>query len=173
MLVYFLLDFDTLRICSEMVNTLSFIMVFLFPLIKKRKLKEVLGESLKWYYITAVAFLLIIPILSIAMSQGYSYGYYEVDDPLPLILFYVTPISATILVIIYLIHMEYNISNQHKNQLKDKYSHNLGNILQCIMSANDICNINDQISDDSKAAHEMIEQKCHDASEIISEIRKL
>ncbi|TFG21623.1 MAG: hypothetical protein EU533_05230, partial [Promethearchaeota archaeon] len=164
--IYFFIDFDTLRTFSQMINTFSFIIVFLFPILRRKELRELLGESIKWYYITALAFLVLVPILSILMSQGYSYGLYEVDDPLPLMIFYVSPISATFLIIVYLIHMEYSISTHHKNRLKDKYSHDLGNILQCIMTANDICNLNPQVSDESKKAHGLIEEKCQDAAEL-------
>ena len=48
------------------------------------------------------------------------------------------------MLIILLIHVEYNFSQNQRFELKDKYSHNLGNILQFITGYIDLISQDDK-----------------------------
>jgi light-regulated signal transduction histidine kinase (bacteriophytochrome) len=75
---------------------------------------------------------------------------------------------------VFLVHLEYNISNSQKFQLKDKYSHEMGNILQVIQSSIDLLSQKkDQNDVDSLEGRELIKTKCQEASTLIREIRDL
>lgn len=71
-----------------------------------------------------------------------------------------------------IIHLEHNIANQEKFQLKDTYSHNLGNIIQVIFSASLLSEM-DKTAEGESEKLQLIQKKCNEASEIIKEIRKL
>ena len=79
-----------------------------------------------------------------------------------------------IILVILLIHVEYNFSNNQRFELKDKYSHNLGNILQYITGYSDILSQNDKSEDkESSELQSLFKQKCKEASGLLREIRDL
>jgi hypothetical protein len=111
--------------------------------------------------------------LYIITSMQYGYGAYDADDPIIIMTNYIPIIIATLLMILLLIHLEYNISDKKKFELKDKYSHNLGNIMQAISTANEIINKKEVSKAESTELGELIETKIKEASELIREIREL
>ena len=159
-------------ICNAMLNILI-ISTFVIPLIKINKLKKSMGKSITWYYATVLLFLSYFPVTIISYMLGYGYGLYNVDIPILIMLNYIPTISATVLLIILLIHIEYNSSASQKFELKDKYSHNLGNILQTISS------IFELMSNEAFSETELIEMKkllmnkINEASELLKDIREI
>ena len=155
------------------INVLYFI-AFLLPIFRVRKSKERLGKSMMWYYAVIISFFMYLPVSFFIITQGHDYGLYNVNEPVLVILNYIFPMATTILLIVFLVHLEYNISNSKKFQLKDKYSHEMGNILQVIQSSIDlISQKNDKNNIDSLEGQELIKTKCKEASNLIREIRDL
>ena len=86
---------------------------------------------------------------------------------------YIPSIGASILLIVLLVHLEYTTSARHQFDLKDKYSHNLGNILQVVTSASDLTELNYDQGKDIKPNLELIKEKTEKAGELIKQIRDL
>ena len=72
------------------------------------------------------------------------------------------------LMIIFFIHLEHNISIKKSAILKDHYSHDLGNIIQIIIGEVEVISMDNDSED-----LQVINQKCVEAAEHIRNIRKL
>ncbi|MHA2233613.1 MAG: hypothetical protein ACXAB4_14115, partial [Candidatus Hodarchaeales archaeon] len=106
-------------------------------------------------------------------SSEYSYGFYQSTDNPAVIVNYLFAIGITAVILVLFIHIEYSISQVEKYQLKDKYSHNLGNILQALTSAASLLELRKSRSQEDLLNLELIQQKCVEASSLVKEIRKL
>ena len=81
--------------------------------------------------------------------------------------------AASLLLIILLVHVEYNSSASQKFELKDKYSHNLGNILQTISSTFELI-IKEAFSEtELNKMNKLIMDKIKEASKLLKEIREI
>ncbi|MFX1390918.1 MAG: hypothetical protein ACFE9Z_12710 [Promethearchaeota archaeon] len=149
--------------------------VYIVPLLNWKKFKERMGLALKWYYIflISLAIYIVISIYISSQNLGY-YGVYSSYDIFLLILNYFTSILFYIMLIILLIHVEYNFSHNQRFELKDKYSHDLGNILQFITGYIDIISQEDNFQKkDLSELKNIFNAKCKEASDILREIRQL
>ena len=91
-----------------------------------------------------------------------------------IIISYLSIIITTILIITFIIHLEYNITYEKKKDIKDKFSHDLGNILQAIESAHYLTRKNEKmVKNNSLEAENIIKKKFREASETLKQIRKL
>lgn len=147
--------------------------MFLLPFIRFNTFKKRIGKSIKWYYMTCFSIAIYIPLAILSMLTSLSSGSFQSQDITIIVAAYTSIIIMTILLISFIIHLEYTISSKQQNQLKDKYSHNLGNILQVIYSSSDLFKRISKIDDKNKEKLDLIEKKCKEASELIKEIRKL
>ena len=86
---------------------------------------------------------------------------------------YVPTISSAVLLIILLVHLEYTTFSREKSELKDKYSHNLGNIMQVIMSSSDFIKGVTRLEASQKEKLDLVEKKCKEAAKLIKEIREI
>ena len=97
--------------------------------------------------------------------------YYETNE-----LFIIIASTNTILLIVTLmllfITIENGINLEEKYKLKDKYSHDIGNILQVIMGAGGLIEDINTISDDRIKMARLINEKAKIAGELLSEIRQ-
>lgn len=109
----------------------------------------------------------------IIFLQGYSYGLYDVSDEFIIFLNYIPPISATFMIIIFLIHIDYSNSTILKNKLKDQYSHDLGNILQVVLGIGDLLKLKEAVEESERENLNLLKMKSKEASKLINEIRKL
>ena len=151
-----------------------FILLFSGALIEKGKFKEYLGKGLRWYYISAIAGFSMLIMSVVAYALGNSYGLYESTNVPILFINYFIGITITLLVLNLMIHFEYSISSYHTDKLKDKYSHNLGNILQVIQNASALLVEKREISDSERDdLDKVIGSQLKEASKLITEIRKL
>lgn len=171
--LYFL-DYTSIAVifCNGIINVLI-ASTFIVPLLKKKKLKKHIGRSIRWFYATILLFLSYLPVTIINFMLGYDYGLYNQENHVIIIFNYVPSISATILLIILLVHVEYNSSASQKFELKDKYSHNLGNILQTISSTFELI-IKEAFSEtELNKMNKLIMDKVKEASKLLKEIREL
>ncbi|MFX1320540.1 MAG: hypothetical protein ACFFAQ_02740 [Promethearchaeota archaeon] len=160
---------------ASSVLILSIISIYLVLFLRFKPLKDKLGKSIRWYYITGFFLSMYIPLTVFIALHGESIEIYNSSD-MHLIMWYWLPgIISSVLIIIFLIHLEYNISYEHKKDLKDKYSHNLGNILQAVDTAQQliICKIDTSKERDLLEVINILETKMKEGSDIIKEIRKL
>ena len=154
------------------IISLTIIFVYIIPLSSKEFRKK-MGKSLRWYYIAVICYFSYFPLFIITSSQGYGYGVYNAEDPGIIMLHYIPTLTATLLLILLQIHLEYNISDKVKFELKDKYSHDLGNIMQAISTANEIINKRETTEAEVTELGELVETKIKEASKLIREIREL
>ena len=105
--------------------------------------------------------------------QGYGYGLYNTNNIPFIILNYTIGIFTHFLFVVFFIHFEYTISNEQQNQLKDKYSHNLGNIMQVIYSSAELFKRHFKLENSDKDKLDLIETKCKEAAKLINEIRNI
>ena len=149
------------------------ITVYSIPIIKIKIFKNSMGKSVRWFYAVCISYFSALPILLLISMQGYGYGLYDSNDVVLIILNYFPPMVSFILFIILIVHLEYNINSIQKDELIDKYSHDLGNILQVILSASSLTNIDGNLSQDAALKIELVKEKCNGASKLLKEIRKL
>lgn len=171
--LYLLTNFRiAIQLSATLLNLLIFA-TYIIPRLLIKDLKAFLGKSNKWYYIIFASLLLYVPVSIITSLLGYNYGLYEADNTVIIIFYYAPTISSSILFIIHLVHLEYTISTRQKNDLKDKYSHNLGNILQVISSASDLIRMKSNLKEQEKNHLDLVQAKCKESAKLIKEIRNL
>jgi len=158
---------------SSLVLNLTLVSTYVIIPLKRKNFKKDIGKSIRWFYATIFSFFILIPVSITISLSGESYGLYNSDNLLLLILNYVPTISSSILLIILLVHLEYTISSREKSELKDKFSHNLGNIMQVINSSSDLISLSANLNNQETSNLELIHKKCKEASKLIKEIRKL
>lgn len=143
--------------------------------LKERKIfkNKISIKSYYWYLIVLLTFYSMTISLMIFIFQGYSFGFYSDDFSIPMFVNYFLGNISTIALIIYSIHLEYDISKNQKFKLTDKYSHDLGNIIQVIYSATDLTNINDDLNKEKAENLKLIQKKCEEAAKLIKDIKKI
>ena len=82
-------------------------------------------------------------------------------------------IAILVLTVVLLIHLENTRSNLYNYQLKDKYSHDLGNILQVMVSAFHFIEGKEVPAEEREKIMDLLNQKSQEVSELIQEIRNL
>ncbi|MFX1537088.1 MAG: hypothetical protein ACFFDI_22985 [Promethearchaeota archaeon] len=157
---------------SSIMLYIFILSMILIGIIDWKNYKAVGGYSYIWIYVSLIfGAILIVFLISLSIG-GYQYGLFGETDDIAIILNYFFTIGITILLLILIIHLENSIVNQEKFQLKDNYSHNLGNIIQVIYSASLLTEMVGTAEGESEKL-ELIQKKCNEASGIIKEIRKL
>lgn len=172
-ILFFLINYKISITFSVVIMNSTILIAFIIPLFKLRQFKEFIGRSIRWYYITVGLLISFVPISFFIFIQGYGYGLYFTDNIPFIILNYIIGIITHFLLIVFLIHLEYTISIKQQNQLKDKYSHNLGNIMQVIYSSADLFKRVAKVENVNEKNLDLIERKCKEASKLIKEIRNL
>lgn len=125
---------------------------------QRSNLRSLIGSSMILFYVSA-ALAVIYAVTRIFLT-------------LPIELDYFFSVMITLLFLLLLIHLENSLSIILKDQLKDRFSHDLGNILQTIVVAESIKR--DKLSPgDLKRIDEMLKSKWEDAAKLIKEIRGL
>ncbi|TKJ26143.1 MAG: hypothetical protein CEE42_05845 [Promethearchaeota archaeon Loki_b31] len=172
-LLFLITDYTvTITFCALFMN-LILISTFVIPPIKIKSFKKFMGRSIIWYYASALILSIFFPVSIIIALQGYRYGLYNADDPV-LIMFNYNPIIATsILIIILLVHLEYTTSSRKQLELKDNYSHDLGNILQVISSAFELIEMKGRSEAETSELGELLKDKLNEAAKQIRDIREL
>ncbi|MHA1912236.1 MAG: hypothetical protein ACTSYA_11120, partial [Candidatus Kariarchaeaceae archaeon] len=135
------------------------IMALVIALKNHSLFKELAGNSFYWF----------VGIISISFVNAAGYIFFYSDDTIDYS--YLLTNGITILIIIFFIHLEHNISIRKSAILKDRYSHDLGNIIQIILGATEIMSIPEETQSEEELL--IIKEKCIEAAEHIKNIRKL
>jgi hypothetical protein len=67
--------------------------------------------------------------------------------------------------------LEYDISRTQKYNLRDKYSHDLGNLVQVIYSAAILTNVEEDLKKEKADNLNLIQKKCEEAAKLIKDIK--
>ena len=173
LLLYLTVSFFASMIFCIILLNIALFTSFILPPLRKKKFKEFMGKSIRWYYLTIFTFIIYFPVSVFISTMGYGYGVYSTNDPIIIMLNYLPTIFGTILLIVLYVHLEYTVSNRQKEDLRDKYSHNLGNILQSVMSSIDLLEMNHNKKKDIKSNIELAKERTKEAAEVIRKIRNL
>lgn len=157
---------------TVLVNALL-LSTYILPPIKKKAFFKYIGKTIRWYYATILTLVLYFPVNILIFSLGYRYGLYNAENLFVIILYYIPGIASTLLLIILLVHLEYTISSREKYKLKDKYSHNLGNIMQAITSAYELYSLKIEGVKESTELDNLLKSKITEAAKLIKDIREL
>ena len=146
----------------------------LTPLIKRKALREVVDKSIMSHvYVILLMVFNYFPLGVYAYMRGFSYGLYDADDVLLIFLHYGWLIISTFLLILLSAHLEYRITFTQKFDLKDKFSHNLGNALHSIFNSMTLLDNREITEEERVEIRELLEEKEKEATELLGEIREL
>ncbi len=133
---------------------------------RKRKLLSV-KRSMYWFFV-----LLFFGIAHVLNSITYLFTSHE-NITTKEIIYYFFSVNLMVLLLLFFIHLEHEISTNQKLDLKDKYSHSLGNELQAILSGIELIELKKETSVQSQESIKIIKNKVIEASKFLEEIRKL
>ena len=173
-LLYFIFGAEiTDSILSTIFNLLWFLII-VSPILKWGSFHK-LVDKITWYmfFILIICGIGYIPLGIIEVINGYSYGLYNVNDSLIVGLHYGYLLVITIIFVLITVHIEYKISENEKRDLKDKYSHNLGNVLQAINTSLELLKLPDLQDTDQKEIDRTLWSKLQEAADLIKNIREL
>lgn len=144
------------------------------PIIMWKKFK-VRVERNVWYnyFVLFVSGVIYLPIAVIIGLQGYKYGLYSSNDTILIILNYGYLLTITLLIQILIIHIKFRETLAEKRELKDKYSHNLGNAMQAIYTALELTENYEMTEQDENLVRKTSQGKIKEAAELLKEIRDL
>lgn len=126
--------------------------------------------SLFWFLVLVIVVSMWVISYVIFVFQGYSYGFYSDEFSIAMFINYFLGNITTLVILVYYIHLEYDIFKIQKYELRDRYSHDLGNIIQVIYSATDLTKTSDLNKDNSENL-ELIQKKCEEAAKLIKDIK--
>jgi hypothetical protein len=160
---------------SLLLHLLTYIFIFLGVMRTNEEMQQVFRKGVKFFYLsvgTVIITIVTLIVLNIVM-EDYTFGLYDSVDNGAVIINYSLTIFLTVILLLLFIYIERGISANDNFQLKDKYSHNLGNLLQIILSASSLTEL-DQLSPNEKAENmALIQTKFQEASDLLNEIRQL
>jgi len=172
-LFFLITDYTVVITFCALFMNLILISTYVIPPIKKKSFKKFMGRSIIWYYASVLMLSLFFPVSIIIALQGEGYGLYSADDPVLIMFNYIPIITTSILFIILLVHLEYTTSSRKQLELKDNYSHDLGNILQVISSAFELIEMKGRSESEASELGELLKDKLDEAAKQIREIREL
>lgn len=149
--------------------------IYLLGVIEKTAFKREVGASIKWFYAIIIVGIVQVLVILFLTSQGYNLGVYDAhfQDDFLILVNNAMSIGLLALTVVLLIHLETSRSERYSYRLKDKYSHDLGNIIQVIIGGMQLVE-SKQIADTEKRdTLLLINQKCAEVAELIHEIRNL
>jgi len=173
LLLYLIVSLSASMIFGIIIQNIALFGSFIISPLKKKKFKEFMGKSIRWYYLTSLTFFFYFPISIFISTKGYGYGVYNATDPIIIMLNYLPTLVGTILLVVLYVHLEYSTSTRQKYELKDKFSHNLGNIMQMITSSTELSEMYYKQEKDILPNLQLIKEKTKEAAKLIKQIRKL
>lgn len=171
-MIFIFLNFIIISFIGALLIFCFILTIYIIPFFSKDFKKKV-GKSLRWYYSAVIFQISFVPLFLIIFLQGHGFGAYNTENPFIIMTFYIPFLTISILWIILLINLEYNISNIEKSELKDQYSHNLGNIMQAISSAQELINKKYVSKEEIGDLESLIANKIKEAADLIKDIKEL
>jgi hypothetical protein len=138
-------------------------------------MSKVFNKGVVFFYLTigSVIFTIGALVVSSFVIEDFTYGLYYTVDNGAVIVNYSLSILVTVLILMLFIYLERGITADEKFQLKDRYSHNVGNLLQIVLTAVSLIE-KDQLPLDEKEENiALIQSKSQEVSDLLNEIREL
>ncbi len=133
------------------------------------------GQSVKWFYAIIGTVIIQLIVYIFITLQGVNLGVSSVELENEVLVGINNSFSIAILVltVVLLIHLENSRMNLYNYQLKDKYSHDLGNILQVMVSAIHFIEKREIPAEEREKITDLLNRKSQEVSTLIQEIRKI
>ncbi|NHI93399.1 MAG: hypothetical protein EAX96_13010 [Candidatus Lokiarchaeota archaeon] len=159
---------------SFIAFSLSVVSALIAPISKWGMFKRMIKKNMILYFIDIAVLIFYIPVMILIFLNGYNFGLFDSNDSFLIILNYLTVITGTILTTFYFVQLEFSISNQEKFNLKDKFSHNMGNILQTIIFSIELLKTEEKLEDKERLELiKTIEKKVDEVCKLLEEIREI
>jgi hypothetical protein len=140
----------------------------------RKKIKDLLKYSYELIILLTVLLIafVVVYVFVIIRAPEYHHGLYMSTDVIAIIAYYSAVATVTLLGLMVFSHIEQTIYLKKKDQLKDDYSHKIGNILQVIMGAG---TANKSITNQHEADEntDLILEKTEEAGELLKKIRDM
>ncbi len=174
-LLYFFLSLDIAVNFSLYSSYLIVAGIYFLGLTEKAKFKQEVGASIRWFYTIIIVGILQVLVILLLTFQGYNLGVYDVHflDDFVILVNNTMSIGILAVTVVLLIHLENSRSERYNYRLKDKYSHDLGNIIQVIVGGMQLVESNQITDAEKRKTLLLINQKCEEGAELIHEIRNL
>jgi hypothetical protein len=141
--------------------------------IKERKeIAKFVGHSIPILYgVTIYILIYLLTYFFVLIPRGeVTYGLYTSSDLFSIVIQYFFGVGITLLLLLLIIQIEQGIAYTDKFVLKDRYSHDLGNLIQVILTTTELVEIQSSMS---SSENELIRESCLAAGKLIAEIRRL
>lgn len=173
-ILYFSLGFNPAISFVSIYQQIMWLSLILLPVIKWKTFQERINKHI-WYYFFSILILglLYIPIAIITYIQGYSFGLYDADNVILISFNYGYLLILTVMINFLIVHLEYRRIQKQKYDMKDRYSHNLGNALQSIYTALELTETYDLNKEDEDMIRKTSHSKIQEAAELLKEIKDL
>ncbi len=152
---------------------ITFVILIMTPLLRYSNFKKQIGKSIVWYYGFIINSLVFLPISFIITANGSIFDVYYLKNEIFINIYFCGIINSQLLMLIFLIHIEYNHSSYLNSKLIDNYSHDLGNILQSIQLSFEFFSQNLPSGEYDSEVFTLATQKFKDATDLLKKIRKL
>ena len=174
-ILFFIFDLDLAVNFSLYSAYLIVAGIYMLGVIEKTAFKQEVGSSIKWFYAILIVGVVQVLVFLFLATQGSTLGAYDTHTVNNLLLFINNTMSISILALtaVLLIHLETSRSERYNFRLKDKYSHDLGNLIQVIVSGMQLVETKKILDSDKKETLLLINQKCEESAKLIQEIRDL
>ena len=163
----------TISILAPFLNLL-WLLIIITPILKWRSFHKLVDKTV-WYmfFILIAGGIGYIPLGIIEIINGYDFGLYKVNDILIIGLHYGYFLFITMIFVLIIVHIEYKITENERRDLKDKYSHNLGNALQAINTSIELLKFSNLQDTDQEEIDHTLRSKLQEAADLIKNIREL
>jgi hypothetical protein len=160
---------------AVLLNLLTYIIIFIGVVKTNQEMLKVFSKGVIFFYLTIGS--VIVTIVSIVLLnlivEDYTFGLYFSVDNGAIIVNYSLSIIVTVLVLMLVIYLERGITSDEKFQLKDRYSHDVGNLLQILVAAVSLIEKGHLNPEEKEENIALIQSKSQEVSDLLNEIREL
>ena len=173
-LLFSIIGFKLVLPIISLFPQIIWILIILLPLIKWKMFIKQVDKLVRYnFYGVIILGSSYIPIGIILIVQGEDYGLYNSDNVVLIMLNYGYLVFMTFLLNLLSLHLEYCVSLTEKIDLKDIYSHNLGNALQSVYTSINLLDFQNLTQEDKLTVKEALDSKLKEAEKLLREIREL
>ncbi len=160
---------------SILGNFLIIGFLYVYGLIEGQNFKQAVGESVKWFYALIITGMIQMAVFIYFTLAGINLSVTssQIEDLFALSIVNSFAIAVTVLIVVLLIHLENSRGNIYNFQLKDKYSHDLANLIQIITTTMHVIEKGSLSNYEKEESRSLLEQKLEEVHKLLQEIRTL
>lgn len=160
---------------AVLLHLLTYVIILIGVAKTNKQMLKVFTKGVVFFYLTigSAIFTIGAVVVSSFVVEDFNYGLYFTVDNGAIIIYYSLSILLTVLLLMLFIYLERGITADDKFQLKDRYSHNVGNLLQILLTAVSLIE-SGRLSPEEKYENiSLIQTKSQEVSDLLNEIREL